>query len=84
MFSVSVADNPDSGWEVVLSGNLTHRWQGVELPIEEHQLHVAVVDKQFVKFEFLSHYQRFGGLEYDWAQYAYHTMGKLRCSGMKH
>ena len=67
MFSVSVADNPDSGWEVVHSGNLTLRRRADEVPIEEHQLHVAVVDKQFVKFEVLSHYytkKGLGGLEY--------------------
>ena len=54
MFRVSVSDNPDSKWEVVLSGSLAHRWGNSEplpLPIEELDLKVGVVEKQFVKFE---------------------------------
>ena len=68
MFRVSVSDNWNSNnWEVVLTGSLTHRWNNSEplpLPIEELELDVAVVDKQFVKFEVVSHYRAGGGLEY--------------------
>ena len=68
MFRVSVSDDPDStNWEVVLSGSLAHRWGNSEplpLPLEELDLDVGVVDKQFVKFEVVSHYQDGGGLEY--------------------
>ena len=70
MFRVSVSDDAGASgadWSVVLSGNLTHRWNDTEprpLPIEQLELEVAAVEKQFVKFEVLSHYGRGGGLEY--------------------
>ena len=62
-----MSDNPDNNWEVVLSGSLTHRWKGSEplpLPIEELDLEVGAVEKQFVKFEVVSYHSYFGGLEY--------------------
>ena len=62
-----MSDNPDNNWEVVLSGSLTHRWEDTEplpLPIEELDLDVGVIEKQFIKFEIVSYYGLFGGLEY--------------------
>ena len=66
MFRVSVSNQPESNnWEVVLSGSLEDRMEeAYPLPIEELELEVAVVEKQYVKFEVVSHYGGAGGLEY--------------------
>ena len=63
---VSVSDDPGADqWEVVLSGTLPDgRHQPDPLPILRLELDLPVVERQFVKFEVLTHYGHGGGLEY--------------------
>ena len=68
IFSLFVSDNPDpepTNWELVLSGSLSHELPlPLPLPIVELDLDVAVVEKQYVKFEVVSYHGIGGGLEY--------------------
>ena len=63
---VSVSDDPASDqWDIVLSETLEDsRTQTDPLPIQQLELDVPVVEKQFVKVEVVTYYGSSGGLEY--------------------